>query len=135
MHATLRALLQACTVWRAQHGCTVIAALHLPSMCFHWTKSAPGSWPEKINLLLRAGVISSGQLWPAVALLSRNPQAIISVLALSLAATVGEQQKLSHTYSSCCACRLIAARKIAADNPDALHCLDAAACSWQLRKM
>ena len=103
-------------------------------MCFIWTKSAPGSWPERINLLLCAGVISSGQLWPAVTLLSRNPQAIISILALSLAATVGEQQATVSYSQLVLRLPSVAARKILADTSDALHCLDAAACSWQLRK-
>ena len=40
--------------------------------------------------MLGAGVISSGQLWPAVNLIAKHPKALISIFTLSLSATVGE---------------------------------------------
>lgn len=45
------------------------------------------------------GLLSAGQLGPALAFVARHPEALTSILALSAAATVG-QLFISHTIRS-----------------------------------
>ena len=40
--------------------------------------------------MLVAGLVGSGQLWPAVAFVTRHPEALLLMMLLSVAATLGD---------------------------------------------